>query len=174
MAAEAGTGSGPAIYRATHELTDSMREFLSRQRYAALGTRNADGSVHVVPVIYRFDGQRFLVAAPSTTRKARNIAARQTATVTVDDREEIRWVSARGTAELIRGQTAYELNQSLYRLWMTDEGLAVVGAYMATIEDVTIAITPHAWQAWDLESTYLPVLADAGVPLDNLNRLFVI
>jgi hypothetical protein len=79
MAAEARTGSGPAIYRATHVLTDSMREFLSRQRYAALGTRNADGSVHVVPVIYRFDGQRFLVAAPSTTRKARNIASRQTA-----------------------------------------------------------------------------------------------
>lgn len=166
--------SGAAIYRATHELTDSMREFLGRQKYAVLATQNVGGSMNVVPVFYRFDGQRFLVATASTTRKARNIAARPTVTVTVDDREEIRWVSAQGTAELIRGQAAYELNQSLYRLWMTNEGLAVVGAYMSKIEDVTIAITPHAWQAWDLESTYLPVLADAGVPLDDLGRFFVI
>jgi PPOX class probable F420-dependent enzyme len=171
---ETEASSGPAIYRATHELTDSMREFLGRQKYAVLATQNADDSMNVVPVIYRFDGQRFLVATASTTRKARNIAARPTVTVTVDDREEIKWVSAKGTAELIRGQAAYELNQSLYRLWMTDEGLAVVGAYMATIEDVTIAITPHAWQAWDLESTYLPILADAGIPLDDLDRFFVI
>jgi PPOX class probable F420-dependent enzyme len=170
---EAGTGSGPAIYQASHGLTDSIRDFLGRQKYAVLATQNADGRLHVVPVIYRFDGERFLVAAPSTTRKARNIAARHISTVTVDDRNDVRWVSAQGTAELIRGQAAYELNQSLYRLWMTEEGLAVLGAYMATVEDVTIAITPHHWQAWDLESTFYPVLADAGIPLDDLDRFIL-
>jgi PPOX class probable F420-dependent enzyme len=172
--AEPIPGPGPARNRSPHEPTDDMRDFLGRQTYATLATHNADGSMHVVPIVCRFDGQRFLMATASTTRKARNVAARPAVTVTVDDRAEIRWVSARGTAELIRGRTAHELNQSLYRLWMTDEGLAVVGAHMAGIEDVTIAVTPAAWQAWSLESDYLPVLAGAGIPLDDLGRFFVV
>jgi PPOX class probable F420-dependent enzyme len=171
---DAETGSRAAIYRATaHELTDSMREFLSRQLYTTLATQNSDGSMHVVPILYRFDGQRFLMATSATTRKARNIAARPTVTVTVDDRTELRWVSAQGTAQLLHGQTAYELNQSLYRLWMTDEGLKVVGAFMANIEDVTIEVIPLEWRAWDIESTFYRALADAGIPLDQPDRFFL-
>ena len=123
MTTGAGTSSGKAIYRASaHELTDGMREFLGQQIYATLATQDADGSMHVVPLIYRFDGQLILMATSSTTRKARNIVARPTVTVTVDDRQNPRWVSAKGTAELVHGQQARDLNQSLYRLWMTELG----------------------------------------------------
>ena len=173
MTTNAGTSSGEAIYRASaHELTDGMREFLGQQIYATLATQDADGSMHVVPLIYRFDGQLILMATSSTTRKARNIMARPTVTVTVDDRQNPRWVSAKGTAELVHGQQAHELNQSLYRLWMTDAGLTVVGGLLATIEDVTIVVTPRSWQAWDIETTFYRALADAGIPLDDPDRFF--
>lgn len=166
--------SGRGIYRASaHELTDSMREFLGGHLYATLATLNADGSMHVVPLIYRFDGERILMATSSATRKARNVAARPTVTVTVDDREDPRWVSARGTAELVRGDQAHELNESLYRLWMTEEGLALVGTFLATVEDVTIVVTPQRWSAWDIESTFYRVLAEAGIPLEDPDRLFL-
>lgn len=172
--AEPAADRGEAIYRSSaHELTDSMRHFLDHHVYATLATQNADGSMHVVPLIYRFDGQRLVMATSSTTRKARNIAARPAVTVTVDDRDDPRWVSARGTAELVRGQRARELNQSVYRLWMTDEGLAVVGRFLATIEDVTIVVTPDTWQGWDIESTFYRVLAEAGIPLDEPERFFL-
>lgn len=115
--AEPIPGPGPARNRSGHELTGDMRDFLGRQTYATLATHNADGSMHVVPVVCRFDGQRFQ---------------------------------------------------------MTDEGLAVVGAHMAGIEDVTIAVSPSAWQAWSLDSDYLPALAEAGIPLDDLGRFFVV
>ncbi len=39
MAAETETGSSPAVYGTTHELTDNMREFLDGQKYAVLGRR---------------------------------------------------------------------------------------------------------------------------------------
>lgn len=172
--ADAGGGSGGKIYRATaHDLTDGMRRFLGEQLYGTLATQDADGSMHVVPLIYRFDGGRILMATSSTSRKARNIAARPTVTVTVDDRQEPRWVSAKGTAELIHGQQALELNQSLYRLWMTEAGLAVVGAWLATIEDVTIVVTPRVWQEWDIQSTFYAALTDAGIPVDDLDQFFL-
>lgn len=170
----AETGQGPPFYRSTHELTDGMREFLLRHRYSSLATLNSDGSINLVPVFYRFDGGRFLVATASTTRKARNIAAGRAATLTVEDRETSTWVSAKGIAELISGAEAAQLNQTLYRTWLTDEGLRTVGTFMADYEDVTIALTPTTWQAWDFASTFLPVLAEAGVPVDDLDRLFVL
>jgi hypothetical protein len=102
------------------EPTDRMREFLGRHVYLTLATHNADGSQHVVPVVYLFEDGRFLVATSTATKKARNLAAGPQVTVTVDDRSTIEFVSAVGMAELLAGTECRAVNHRLYRLWMTD------------------------------------------------------
>jgi PPOX class probable F420-dependent enzyme len=149
-----------------------MREFLGRHRYLSLATRNPDGSVHLVPVVYLYTDGRFYMATASATKKARNVAADPAVTVTVDDRRTIEWVSAVGTAELLAGPESRLMNHRLYALWMTAEGLDVVGELMHEVEDVTIVMTPHRWLAWSLESTAVPELSDAGVPMGDLSRWF--
>lgn len=158
--------------RSGRGLTDRMRRFLEGHMYLTLATRNPDGSLHVVPVAYLFEDGHFLVATSSATRKARNLAARPDVTVTVDDRTTIDWVSAVGTAELVTGPRSRALNRRLHRLWMTDEGLDVVGGFMHEVEDVTVVITPHRWLAWDWETGFVAELEAAGIPMDDPGRWF--
>ena len=156
------------IYRSTaHELTGRMKEFLERQPFAVLATHNPDGSVHVVPLSYIFEDGRFFFATSSSSRKARNLAARPDATVTVDDRSTLQWVSATGTAELIRGRRSGEINARLYRRSWTEAGLETAGPLLEQTEDVTISITPRRWSAWDIRSTFFAAVQDAGIPLDG-------
>jgi PPOX class probable F420-dependent enzyme len=155
------------------EPTARTREFLDQHVYLTLATRNPDGSQHVVPVVYLFTDGRFHVATSSATRKARNLAADPEVTVTVDDRATIEWVSAVGTAEFLTGPESRSLNHRLYRRWMTDEGLDVVGSAMHQVEDVTIVITPHRWLTWSFESEVVPEFSAAGIPMDDLTRWFV-
>jgi PPOX class probable F420-dependent enzyme len=154
-------------------VTDAMREVLGQQLYAVMCTHNADGSTHAVPVIYRHADEQLFVATSSTTHKARNIAVRPEATLTIEDRQNLRWVSAVGHAELIRGERSRALNDRLYRLWMTDDGLDVIGAILAETEDVTIAVTPQRWLAWDIEAGFYQHLRDAGLSLDEPQRWFL-
>jgi PPOX class probable F420-dependent enzyme len=161
------------IYRSTEqELTDGMRGFLERQPFAVLATHNPDGSTHVVPLSYMFEDGRFFLATSSSSRKARNLAARPEATVTVDDRITLEWVSATGTAELIRGQRSRGINARLYRKSWTEADLEMVGPMLEQTEDVTIAIAPRRWSAWDIRSTFFAALRDAGIPLDDAENWF--
>jgi nitroimidazol reductase NimA-like FMN-containing flavoprotein (pyridoxamine 5'-phosphate oxidase superfamily) len=137
-----------------------------------LATYNPDGSIHVVPLSYIFEDGRFFFATSSSSRKARNLADRPKAMVTVDDRSTLEWISATGTAELIRGQHSREINARLYRRSWTEAGLAAVGPLLEKNEDVTIAITPRRWSAWDIQSTFFAALQEAGIPLDDAESWF--
>ena len=162
-----------AVHRATaRALTGRMREFLAGHQHLVLATTNPDGIVHAVPYLYTFDGASFLVATTSAGRTGRNIAARPAATVTVDDRPTIEWVSGTGPARLVSGPESRALNERIYRTWMTEEGVAVVGRALAEIEDVTIVVTPARWRAWDMAATFVPYLVDAGVAMDEPGRWF--
>jgi PPOX class probable F420-dependent enzyme len=153
--------------------TDAMSEELDQQTYALLATHNDNGSIHAVPLVYLYTSGQLLMATSSTTRKARNITARPDVTVTVEDRDNLRWVSAEGRAELIRGERAHEMNQALYRLWMTEDGVDVIGRLLAEDDDVTIAVTPRRWLTWDIESGFYAPLRAAGIPLDEPERWFL-
>jgi PPOX class probable F420-dependent enzyme len=156
------------IYRSTaQKVTDGMQEFLERQPFAMLATYNPDGSIHVVPLSYIFEDGRFFFATSSSSRKARNLVARPEATVTVDDRGTLEWVSATGTAELIRGQRSREINARLYRRSWTEADLETVRPLLERTEDVTISITPRRWRAWDIHSTFFVALQEAGIKLDD-------
>jgi PPOX class probable F420-dependent enzyme len=106
-------------------LSDSMREILEARRYATLATHNEDGSIHTTPVWYLFENGRFYVESPSSSRKARNAAARPDATIMVDIRQPggESWVYASGRVEILRGDASREANSRILRRYLTQEAI---------------------------------------------------
>jgi PPOX class probable F420-dependent enzyme len=159
--------AGPAV-----PPTERMLDLITGQQVVMLATRQPDGAAHVVPVIYLFEHGRFLMATSAASRKVRNIAADPRVTVTVEDRQATAWVSATGTAALLRGPDSRNVNRRLDELWMTDVGFDAIGSLVAAAEDVTVVVTPHTWLAWDFESGFLAALDAGGVRLDDAGRWF--
>ena len=48
-----------------------------------------------------------------------------------------------------------------------------MGPLLEQAEDVTIAITPRRWSAWDIQSTFFSAMQEAGIPLDAAERELV-
>lgn len=138
------------------KLSDSMREFLKGRYYATLATLNEDGSIHLTPVWYLFEDERFFFSTSASGRKVRNILARPQASLLVDSRKlgSEGWVSASGTAEIIRGERSKEINAKIGQRYLTKVGLEDprIGPAFAASGEVTISLTPHSWRSWDLKS----------------------
>lgn len=94
-------------------LTDKEVRFVQAQRVARLGTADAQGSPHLVPVCYAFDGSSFYTpldqkpkrVAGTSLRRVRNIQARHEASLLIDqyddDWSKLGYVLVHGRAELL-------------------------------------------------------------------------
>jgi PPOX class probable F420-dependent enzyme len=95
-----------------------FRERLEQSRFAVLGTTSADGSPHLVPVVFAIDGNRLVSAIdhkPKTTtllRRLANIERNPTVTVLVDHRDDdwstLWWVRVDGQATVVSSGSTYE------------------------------------------------------------------
>jgi nitroimidazol reductase NimA-like FMN-containing flavoprotein (pyridoxamine 5'-phosphate oxidase superfamily) len=47
------------------ELTDKLRSFLGERRYAVLATHDPDGGIHLTPIWFLFEDDRFYFASSS-------------------------------------------------------------------------------------------------------------
>jgi PPOX class probable F420-dependent enzyme len=107
---------------------DEARAFLARSDpalLAAVGTIRGDGSPQVVPVWYRWDGERFLVWSTETRAWVRHL--RRDPRIAVSVQETTPPFAAallRGAAEVHTGAAA----------WITDEIRAITRRYIATAE----------------------------------------
>ena len=137
------------------QLSDAMRAFLNGRHYATLATLNEDGSMHLTPVWYLFEDEGFFVETAASDRKVRNILARPAASLLVDSRRQgsERWVSASGTAEIIRGERSTAINAKILQRYLTTAGLEDprVGPVFAAGSEVTIGLTPQVWRSFDLK-----------------------
>ncbi len=138
----------------TQTLDPALQEFLQGRYIAALGTENADGTIHLTAVWYLFEEGSLFVATSSKSRKARNVAARPKASLMVDTRKPgtERGVTAGAKAELISGNQSRELNCRIHSRYMSPAAISDphVGAVLASFDDVTIRLTPVSWTAWDM------------------------
>lgn len=94
-------------------LTRAEIAFVLSQRVAHLATADAEGSPHVVPVCYAFDGQRFYTpldekpkrVSGSQLRRVRNIEARHEASLVIDQYDDdwtrLGYVLIHGHADLL-------------------------------------------------------------------------
>jgi PPOX class probable F420-dependent enzyme len=147
-------------------LTDELRAFLHERRYAVLATHDPDGNIHLTPVWFLFEQDRFYFASSSRSRKVKNLERAATASVVVDAREpgRERWVSAAGPVEILHADAAQEINARIRQRYLTPEGLeSRIESDLAVSDDVTLQLTPESWQSWavDLgespERWFLPV-----------------
>jgi general stress protein 26 len=138
----------------TQTLDQAMQELLRGRYIAALGTENADGTIHLTAVWYVFEDGHLFIATSSKSRKARNIAARAKASLMVDVRKAgaERGVHGAGKAELISGEQSKEINRRIHKRYLSTAALAdpQIEPVFAAFDDVTIRITPSSWTAWDM------------------------
>src|SRR3984893_4925053 len=138
----------------TQTLDSISQELLRGRHIAALGTENADGTIHLTAVWYLFEDGHLFIATSSKSRKARNIAARARDSLMVDIRKPgvERGVNASGKAKLISGQESEEINRRIHSRYMSAAAMTDphVGPVFGSFDDVTIRITPGSWTAWNM------------------------
>ena len=144
-------GTAEEVYR-TSATIEEIEDVLTKRLTATIGTLNEDGSIHLAYVIFLYDNGRFYCETASLTRKARNVRARPTASFIVEGEAfSGRRVMAEneGTARLIEGDEALEVNRRLRAKYITDGALDRVDAAWNQFDDVTIEITAGPrWRSW--------------------------
>ncbi len=136
-------------------LTEPEMAFVRGQRVARLGTADAQGTPHLVPVCYAFDGQCFYTpldekpkhVSSKKLRRVRNIEARHEASLLIDqykdDWSQLGYVLVHGHAELLDPKDeahahAIKLLRMRYVQYRT----------MALEKYPVIAITPDRVTSW--------------------------
>jgi PPOX class probable F420-dependent enzyme len=138
------------VYRA-HPTQGEIEDVLGQRLTAALGTLNDDGSIHLTYLLFLFENGRFLFETASDTRKARNLAARGTASVIVQGRAATGrslMVEAEGDARIIDVPGAHAANHRLRAKYILPDALDAVDDAWGSIDDVTIELTPSRWRSW--------------------------
>ena len=107
------------------EPTNKLRSFLGGRRYAVLATHDPDGGIHLTPIWFVFEDDRFYLASSSGSRKVKNAERNASASVVVDAREpgRERWVSALGRVEILRDGEAQSINARIRRRYLTPAAL---------------------------------------------------
>jgi hypothetical protein len=138
------------IYRA-HPTDEEIADVLGQRLSAALGTLNDDGSIHLTYLLFLYDEGRFLLETASSTRKARNIAARGTASILVHGTAaggRSLMVEAEGTARLIGLPDAHEVNHRIREKYVLPTDVADLDQVWGRFDDVSIELTPDRWRSW--------------------------
>jgi PPOX class probable F420-dependent enzyme len=133
------------------ELTDELRSFLGGRRYAVLATHDPDGGIHLTPIWFLFEDDRFYFASSSGSRKVKNVERNFSGSAVVDAREpgRERWVSALGPVEILRDGAAQSINARIRRRYLTPEARdGPIEAALATSDDVTLSLAPTVWRSW--------------------------
>ena len=155
----------PSIYRTPAGLTSELRATLLAQDHVTLATINPDGSPHMTNVWFMLDEAGLVyLAAPAATRKVKNVMARPRATVLAG--WDSGWISATGSARVIRGEEAARINRRIQERLLTEAGMATLGEMNLQHEDVSIEISPTKWLSWTSDEI-VPKLQAEGVDLDE-------
>jgi nitroimidazol reductase NimA-like FMN-containing flavoprotein (pyridoxamine 5'-phosphate oxidase superfamily) len=98
----AGDWIEKTLYPQAPSMTDEeIVSFFEQVIFARLGTVNEDGTVHIAPVYFKYEGGQIVIATQEPSRKIRNIKRNNNVTVLIDTTEiPYRGVLVYGTAEL--------------------------------------------------------------------------
>jgi len=138
----------------TQKLDPTFHTILRGRYIAALGTENADRTVHLTAVWYLFEDGCLFIATSSESRKARNVAARPKGSLMVDVRKPgaERGVSAIGKVDLISGDGSQAINRRIHSRYMSAAAMSDphIEPVFASFDDVTIRLAPDSWTSWDM------------------------
>jgi nitroimidazol reductase NimA-like FMN-containing flavoprotein (pyridoxamine 5'-phosphate oxidase superfamily) len=138
------------IYQA-HPTQAEIDDVLDQRLTGALGTLNDDGSIHLTYLLFLYEAGRFLLETASSTRKARNVAARGTASILIQGTASTGrslMVEAEGTARLIAAPEAQEVNHRIRTKYIVPDAIEAIDTAWGRFDDVAIEITPIRWRSW--------------------------
>jgi PPOX class probable F420-dependent enzyme len=135
--------------------TSEVDELLDARLIANLASINPNGTVHLVAMWFRRHGDTILFPTSSHTRKARNLRRHAQATAMIDQSRaglDLRGVQIKGSVELVEGEEARRLNDSIHQRYITASGLAqaAVAAYLTQGDDVTVRLSIDRISSWNL------------------------
>lgn len=161
------------VYRAA--ATDvEIADLLEQPLVAAIGTLNEDGSIHLAYVIFVVEDGRLLFETASLTRKARNAAARGTATAMVHGRARGSgrsvMVSLEGRARVLTGEPARAVNHRIRAKYLVAEAVGAVDRAWDQIDDVAIEVTPVRRRSWAGEELHVATERATGLDYESLWR----
>jgi PPOX class probable F420-dependent enzyme len=148
---------------------------LDARLIATLATTNEDGSAYLSAVWFLREGDDILIATGGRTHKARNAAARPTAALLLHNRADgpLRGAAATGRIAVTRGAEARELNERVWRKYLTPAGLThpEVGESIRAHDDVTLRFTPAEWRTWGTDEDFGGAFELPGIayPLDTID-----
>ena len=128
---------------------EAIKQHLHRPITATIGTLNPNGSIHLAFVLFLWENGKLYFETASMTRKAKNIAARQTASFAFEGQGFM--AMAEGTGRVIDGNEAHAINRRLRKKYLTAPAADTVGEAWGTVDDVAIEITPIKWRSWTNE-----------------------
>jgi hypothetical protein len=135
------TGQAPPL---TNEEIESM---LKENRIARVCTHNKDGTIHAMPVAYRYINGQILIISLIKSRKNKNIERNNNITVLIDTPDPLRGILIYGTAEIdcdnVYEQALTIMETSPPLVGMPKEKFErVTKAYVDTFKSVIVKITP--------------------------------
>jgi PPOX class probable F420-dependent enzyme len=136
----------------TDRPTDAeIDDVLAQRLTGAVGTLNADGSVHLAYVIFLVEGDRVWFETASHTRKARNAVERPTISFLVQGTASTGrhlMVAFEGDAEVVDDEGAHAIQHRIRAKYIKHEKLSDVDAAWDVMDDVAIAIVPRRRRSW--------------------------
>jgi nitroimidazol reductase NimA-like FMN-containing flavoprotein (pyridoxamine 5'-phosphate oxidase superfamily) len=128
----------------TSEETESM---LKENHYARICTHNLDGTIHAMPVAYRYLSGRILIMSFVRSRKTRNIERNNDVTVLVDTPNPFRGILIYGKAE-VDYDNVYEQELAINEASPAFQGMSreklerITRFYVNTWKSAILKVTP--------------------------------
>lgn len=127
-------------------MTPEEREaFVQQPRTAVLSTTGRDGSIHAVPVWFRWDGTAFRIITERGSAKHRNVVRNPRATLCIDERDgRMRYVTAVGSVR-VEDEVTREERLALHTVYRGAEAAEKVVAQGGHEKMVLLVLTPERW-----------------------------
>jgi PPOX class probable F420-dependent enzyme len=134
---------------------DQFDAFVGEPVLARVATVRPDGSPHVVPVWFEWDGESLRFEAQAHSRKARNLRNDPRMSVVIDATYgglQYRAVVLEGTAEIIEDREfVVAIVQRIFLRYLGEEGIAAPTPQRLIFgeETIVVQLTPSRVISWD-------------------------
>ena len=129
---------------------DERAAYLQTATVARLSSLNPDGTIHTVPMMFRYDGRDIVIGTQLVTRKVRNIERDPSVTVLVDNEAPpFKGVLVYGHAELDQDD-AVTKRIWVFERYMPAENATRLATGLANLyAPVIIRVRPDRITSWD-------------------------
>ena len=125
-----------AYTQAPHLTDKEIDDFLKKAPTARICSINEEGTIHAVPVWFKYENRQFIIWTPEKSRKIRNIVRNNNVTLSIDE-----------GSPSTRGVIVYGKAEVDYREWNT-EAINKLEKYMSREEAEKAWQIMNEWAKW--------------------------